>query len=637
MLRFLCVFTALFFTTSMEASVLAKDKIIPVEAFSKLPNISQPKLSPSGTKLGFFIDLKGKSALFVQNIDGENPKVIPAPANTSIEAFYWKTDNIMILTSGGTSKRDEFRTKVHETRVQSYDLKKNKLRWLAKPKKNKRMSQNERIVDLLLDDPDHVLLQMDFELDGASTVYKANVHSGKYRSVKPARQGIQNWFTDYSSEVRLGTGFSGETFNIRFKNAKGEWQDLSNTDWYQKYTFEGFTTDPNIIYVSGQTDHGTNGLFTLDLQSGEIVESLFIHEMVDMDFITLNPITNKPAGVTYTTDFQHTKYFDKTLSKIQRSIAKALKSKNVTLISSARDRELYMFVLSNDTDPGSYYVYDRENKKLGYFASARDFIDPKQMASVLSVNVPTRDDDAVPTYITVPNGIETPKNMPTIILPHGGPYGVRDDAHWNYWTQFYASRGYLVVQPNFRGSGGYGDHHYAKGVKQWGGLMQDDVTDATKWVIDQGYTDPEKVCIVGWSYGGYASLMGPIKEPGLYKCAISINGVANLPRLKVTDKKSTIGGSAWIKRMGHEDKNDRDVSPYHRATEFNIPVMLIATKDDARVPYEHSADMHKALKKQGTKSEYILFEEGGHSMYTSDNRKKMLEATEKFLKEHLGS
>lgn len=292
-------------------------------------------------------------------------------------------------------------------------------------------------------------------------------------------------------------------------------------------------------------------------------------------------------------------------------------------------------LVESDTSSGEYFLYDRPNRSLQFVAAMRPDVDPSLMASTEPVTIPVRDGSTIPGYLTKPHGKDL-KNLPTIILPHGGPYGVRDNARWDYEAQFYASRGYLVLKPNFRGSGGYGSAFQAKGANQWGGLMQDDVTDATKWLVDQEYADPERVCIVGSSYGGYAALMGTIKEPGLYKCAISLNGVANLVKIKRDDKRNTIGGSSWTKRMGLKDVEDELVSPHHQAERVSAPVLLMATQDDARVPWTQSSEMHKRLKKSGKESEFVKIEEGTHYMVTAKSRLVALKAAEAFLAKHIG-
>ncbi|MBL4790137.1 MAG: S9 family peptidase, partial [Kordiimonadaceae bacterium] len=202
-------------------------------------------------------------------------------------------------------------------------------------------------------------------------------------------------------------------------------------------------------------------------------------------------------------------------------------------------------------------------------------------------------------------------------------------------AQFYASRGYGVLQPNFRGSTGYGQYFRTAGIRQWGGLMQDDVTDATNWLINENIADGSRICIAGSSYGGYAAMMGAILEPNLYQCAISVNGVPDLPRLNKRDL-STRGGSDWHKIRGHEGKKDKEVSPYHRAKEITIPILLIAAKDDARIPYQHTKDMHKRLKNLGKNSKYVQLKTGTHYMVTAEARLKVLRETEKFLAKHIG-
>ncbi|MCK0068407.1 alpha/beta hydrolase family protein [Kordiimonas laminariae] len=636
----LLIASALFFAL---APGYATDEIIPVEAFSNLPNLSRPRLSPDGNQVAYFVDLQGRRALMIQPFDGEESQIIPSGENTNLTSFRWANNHTIVLQYGSTWKRFEFNTKTSETRVTAFNLKTREYTWLGQPKQSRTSnatiytSQNERIVDMLPHDPKYILMQMDFELDGRSSVYKVNVKNGRKREIIQDRPGIQQWFTDQNSEVRLGLGYYDDEFRITFKNHKGNWESLNQVDWYKTYDIEGFTAQPNVIYVSGPSEHGTDGLYTLDLNSGKIIDTLFEHKDVDMSNIVTHPVTGVVIGVGYTTDFYRVKFFDKTMAKIQRSIAKVLKKDITTLTHAAKEQERYLFLSSSDQNPGTYYLYDRGLKALNVIAPVRAHIIPEQMGTVKMVNITARDSINIPSFLTFPAGKEDTKSLPAIILPHGGPFGVRDDAHWDYWAQFYASRGYIVLQPNFRGSGGYGRTHRYSGFNQWGGKMQDDLTDATKWLISEGYADPERICIVGGSYGGYASLMGLITEPDLYKCAISINGVTNLPRIKRDDKNNSIGGRNWIKRMGLDGVDDEQVSPYHRAQEIKVPVMLISAEDDTRVSYRQSGQMHTRLRELGKDSTYIKLDDGGHSLVTAKARHTLLTETEKFLQKHIGN
>ncbi|WP_262693926.1 alpha/beta hydrolase family protein [Kordiimonas aquimaris] len=609
---------------------------IPAEAFAALPGFVDARLSPSGKKLAYFVELDGEKTFFVQNTNGDNPMQMTPPEKTSYLDFVWANDNVVLLRAILTLNRHVFRGKTTETRIFSLDFENMRLEWLGKPDKRDsgaRTSQHERIVDMLPDDPDHILVQLDFELDGKADVYRVNVRNGRRRSAKIGNEGIQNWYADQNSEIRLGYGYRGKKWTVKFRQPGGNWINLNKTEWFQKANIEGFSEDPNTLYVSGTSEYGTKGLYKLDIPSGEVTERLFAHPEVDIDEVALHPITGQVAGVVYTNDYTRVEYFDKELRKVQRIIDKALPDTINTIMNSVAQKDWYLIRAENDRDPGVYYIFDRAKKQIHFMTTVRPQIDPEMMATVNKVSIPTRDGAEIPAYMVLPKGKDH-KNLPTIVLPHGGPWA-RDDASWDYEAQFYASRGYLVLKPNFRGSEGYGYAFENAGNMQWGGLMQDDVTDATRWLIDEGYADPDRICIAGSSYGGYASLMGVIKEPGLYKCAISVNGVTNLVKLKVGDK-NTIGGRVWITRMGLEGASDKDVSPYHRAEDISAPVLLMSAVDDARVPYKMSRDLHKKLKKLKKTSQYVKITEGTHYMVTAQSRLTQLKASEEFLAKHIG-
>ncbi len=622
-----------------QPAVYEKPSDIPVEVFAALPTFSSALLSPSGKKLGYYVSMRGRRHLVAQNLDGSNRSLIP-PWDKKLElgSYFWKSDDLIVFSLSMTLNRRVFRGKTTETRIMSFNLATEEFRWLGKPKgRSRKVSQLERIVDRLVDDPSHILLQLDFDLDTTPSVYKVNIETGKRKRRKGGRRGINNWYTDQNSVIRFGAGYRPDSskYNATFRTTEGKWIDLTKVDWADEYNIEGFSEDANILYVSGLSAYGTIGLFRLDIRSGEIIDSVFAHEKVDMGNMFNHPVTGRLAGVIYVDDFYRIKYFDKTLSSLQRSFTKALPGENITIVGKARDAEKYLVFADSDTNPGDYYYYDRSNRQLDWIAAYRASIDASMMSPVKQVSIPVRDNSEIPAYLTQPNGGKTPENLPAIILPHGGPHA-RDNAEWDWWSQFYASRGYLVLQPNFRGSEGYGPAYENAGKKQWGGLMQDDVTDATRWLIAEGMADPERICIAGASYGGYAALMGVIKETELYRCAISVNGVTSLPRLKSEDRRRTVGSRAWTKNMGLEGVEDKAVSPYHRADEITVPVLLISSVDDARVPYEHSEDMHNKLKRLRKDSQYVKLENGAHSMLTAESRLITLRETENFLREHIG-
>lgn len=628
-----------------ETKLKAKAEEIPVAAFANLPTFSNAKLSRTGKNLGYFVSRNGRNHIVFADVGRTKGSTLPPPENAEIINFYWVNDEVMVIQFGFTVNRQVFIGQSYETRAYTLNTKTLEYKWLGRPKRaarmtgSERVSQFERIIDLLPDDPDHILIQLDFELDGNPSVYKVNVNNGRRQLEKRGREGIQNWYTDQTSEVRLGFGYSGRDRKAVMKHPTDGWVDLTDTEWENRLDIEGFSADPNILYVSGLTEHGTNGLFKLNLLSGKVTEQVFAHETVDIDSIVEHPVTGKLAGVAFTVDYEDIEYFDQTLKIVQASLEHVMPGKNVDIAGHAYTRELYLVRVSDGKSPGDYYIYDRDTKRMDHVAARNEPISnieyyfPELMVAAKPVSIPVRDGTGIPGYLTLP-AERGDQPLPTVILPHGGPHA-RDTAEWDYWTQFYASRGYAVLQPNFRGSTGYGPVFRLAGKKQWGGLMQQDVTDATRWAIQQGIADPGRICIVGASYGGYAALMGTIQEPGLYRCAISVNGVTDLPRLKRNDRHY-IGGRVWIQDMGLEGVDDDEVSPHDLADRISAPVLLMSSKDDERIPYKHSQALHRRLKKLKKDSAYVEIEDGGHSMITSAARMTMLTESEKFLKKHLG-
>ena len=625
-----------------------KPSDIPVEAFASLEIFTSPKLSPSGNSVAYLTSEKGQRLLIVHSLTGGPTYSIPPQEDSDIRTFNWVNEEVILMTTSSERKRAEFVGTVPEARLMAYNLKTHKVRWLGKPEKvgigksnlPQRTPQIERIVDMLPNEPERVLIAMDFELDGKTEVYRTNVYSGRRRFDKSGNDGVQLWFSDQTGEVRLGVGHKTQGFGNKgepyaiVKNAEGKWKDLDNADWYADYDVRTFTADPDIIYVSGNNEFGTTGLYTLSLSKGEITGKIFEQEDADFTYLITESKTKKVIGVGYKDTSDHVKYFDEFYAGFQSNLQNAFAGSRTSIVGKASNAERYIVRVRNSQNPGTYYLYDRAEGQLSALSNVRDDMPAPLMADVNSVIIPMRDEFKIEAFITKPVGWKKGDETPFIILPHGGPRG-HDNANWDWWTQFYASRGYGVLQPNFRGSTGYGDAFEDAGIMQWGGLMQDDVTDATKWLVSEGLAAADRICIVGASYGGYAALIGAVKEPALYKCAVSVNGVANLPSMKDTDKRF-IGGRSWIDDMGLEGQSDENVSPYHQAKSINIPVLLIAAKDDARVNFNQSKDMHKRLKKLKKQSKLVILKNGGHSMKNAAVRLKMLKATEKFLAEHIG-
>ncbi len=632
------IFPALAVTWSLQA-----DQPLPANYYAALPYFAGAELSPSGDAIAHFVPHKGKNAVLYQNMDGSDRGLIPAPDDMVVDAFYWANDDVLLVKLGALMDRRVFRGKSYNTRVYSFHRQTQKFVWLGQPETqfksvpNKQVqisSQFERIVDFLPNDPNRILMQMDFDLDGFPEVFRVDVTNGRRKKIRRQKRGVQDWYTDTQSEIRLGVGYDKSKWFGTYKAPNGNWKNLKNVDWADRANIEGFSEDPNNIYVSGLSEHGRRAIYLLDVTTGKVVKEIFSHPDYDAAGIVAHPLTGYPAGVRFIDDYSRIKYFDKDLDRMQRSFNKAMPTAVNTIIDMAKDKPYYLLYSHNDQMPGDYYLYDRESKNLHFIATSQAGIDIEKSAVTQPVSITVRDGTTIWAYLTRPKGTEG-QALPTVILPHGGPEA-RDTAAWGYMSQFYASRGYQVLKPNFRGSTGYGQAFRLAGRHQWGGLMQRDVTDATRWLINEKLADPDRICIAGISYGGYAALMGLAQEPDLYRCAISINGVTNLPGLKNHDQ-GYIGGRSWTKTMGLEGEDDDTVSPHHLVNSITKPVLFVAAKDDERIPFRLTRATHRRFEKRGKDSTYIELDDGGHSIETSEARLKMLLATEAFLQKHQGT
>jgi dipeptidyl aminopeptidase/acylaminoacyl peptidase len=313
----------------------------------------------------------------------------------------------------------------------------------------------------------------------------------------------------------------------------------------------------------------------------------------------------------------------------------------VNRLSASRDRQRFIVTSSSDVHPGAFYLFDRKTGKLEWLADRRPWIDPKKMSPMQPVRYTARDGLDVPAYLTVPKG-SPGKNLPMVVMVHGGPWVPGDSWGWHPEVQFLASRGYAVLQPNYRGTTRYGWKHFSSSFKQWGLTMQDDVTDGVQWAIAQGIADPKRVCIYGGSYGGYATMMGLAKTPELFKCGINYVGVTDLD-LFLTATWSDFAYSEFL-TYGMKDMVgtlDRErlanTSPVEMASRIKAPVLMAYGASDVRVVPEHGSRMKSALEKAGRGPEiYMMVEGEGHGYQEMKNQVEFYGAMERFLDKYIG-
>ena len=323
--------------------------------------------------------------------------------------------------------------------------------------------------------------------------------------------------------------------------------------------------------------------------------------------------------------------------RLLRSLEKSFPGQRIVVTSRTLDGMRLVVRVSSDRNPGDYYLVDRQTKKVDYLISARSWIDPSAMAPSTPISYQTRDGTTVDGYLTARGGLETRK-APLVVMPHGGPHGVRDYWEWDPDAQALASRNYAVLQVNFRGSGGYGDAYEAAGYRKWGTLMQDDLTDAVRWAIDKGIADPARICIMGYSYGGYAALMSAVREPDLYRCAISFAGIYDL-EFQASDSaasESRLGRAALVRYLGDAGLM-RAQSPITQINRLKAPVLIAHGTADEVVPFGQAKLLRKALEEHGKPYVWMEFSGEEHGFHDDAHREAFLSGALEFLDKHIGA
>jgi dipeptidyl aminopeptidase/acylaminoacyl peptidase len=307
----------------------------------------------------------------------------------------------------------------------------------------------------------------------------------------------------------------------------------------------------------------------------------------------------------------------------------------VVVTSTTDDGKTALVHTYSDRDPGSFYLFDTQTKKASYLLSRRSWIDPEKMAPMKPVELKARDGVAMRGYLTVPAGKEA-RNLPMVIYPHGGPFGIYDTWGFENDPQILAAAGYAVLQVNYRGSGNYGRNFNQSGAHQWGQTMQDDLTDATRWAIDQGIADRGRICIYGASYGAYASLMGVAKEPDLYRCAAGYVGVYDLVAMTAQDNRGSQRMKTWTSEWLGQGEALASVSPNRLVSRIKVPVFLAAGGEDEIAPIAQSEKMERALKQAGIPVETLYYTTEGHGFYKVEHQREYYTKLLAFLARHLG-
>jgi dienelactone hydrolase len=471
---------------------------------------------------------------------------------------------------------------------------------------------------------------------GLPAVFELNVVSGGLKMREPARTPIRHWIADKRGQVRLGWGLQGATISYYARpDGEHEWRRLTK--------FEVFTREKHFdpIAISGEEankayayglSEGRKALWLIDLSDKEDPNLVFAHPAVDVGrpFIARD---GRLLGVRYETGYPMMYYTDQRIEALTGSIKELVPGSFTAIRESTRDENVFVVRSYSDLDPPSFRVFDVGRKAMSSIGSAYPDRDLSTLAPMRSISYPARDGAVIPAYLSTPPGKTV--DLPLIVMPHGGPMA-RDSWGYFFLRQFLVSRGYAVLQMNFRGSSGYGDDWFFAAHQDWGGLTYDDVVDGAKWAVQQKIANPRRVCIVGWSFGGYLALLGAQRNADLFRCSVDIAGVSDLGML-IDEGRNWLNSDVVKKQIGIDPAKLKLNSPRAHAAEFEVPLLILHGDSDAQVPFEQSKEMHSALERAGKVHRFVAVPDADHSFSAETDRVTLLREIEAFLADHLGA
>ncbi len=614
----------------------------PLEAFANLPQMEFPALSPDGTYIAFLRPVEGKRALFVRPRNAPDSESlhleIKAEIDFDIYWFRWVSNRFLVVATTFAGRRGGLDTV--ETRLLTVARQGTSLKSLDLKRNGHQPQVQTDIVNLLQDQPNQLLLSMEANAKGRIDIFRLNVRTGRLRVVERGTPDTSRWVTDDASNVRIRTDIVGTQKIIFLKGTDDRWRVLKQFDFFNAPDFEphGFLNE-NTLYVASTHENGRRGVYTFDIAENTFKERLFLQD--DVDVLSLGRHRN---GQLWGFHYANTRFATKTIDPIMQDrmavINQELPDTFNLLLNNSESRRYYLLHASTSNDPGTYYLHDNDHTRLREIGRQYPSLPADTLGKVAPFNFKARDGLSVPAFVTLPRGAalgRTNKKWPVVVMPHGGPRS-RDYPSFDYIAHFLADRGYAVLRVNFRGSLGYGRNFEARGFKQWGKSIQDDITDGFRALVESGFADPERACIAGGSFGGYSAMMAAARWPDLYKCAVSLNGAMDLLRFAEFAQGYRFAGLV-DKRLGHP-KDDRrllqEMSPINLAERIQIPTLLVHSTSDRRVTPDHSQDMHKALLENGKQTKLVLIPGGDHGLSRAAYRTQYLSELEQFLKQNIG-
>lgn len=608
-MRVLVLFTVVLFTAHVGQITNDVRAETPLDAFAMLPVIKDARVSPDGRKLAV-MRATSKAGNYIVEIYDTN-RMDREPVRLGADRMEmlnvaWANSKRLYMSFRQQKNRPDNLGSYYRFRRAIVNAN-GKGDWLYLP-------ETATIMSWLRSSEDEILLQTDTNENQISDVVRFNVDTGRTRTVLRGSNKISGFIADNDGDIRGGTGFDIATGSIRYyARLKGDddWQLIKtitpDAETREDFDILGFSREnPNELYVRTNDGQDKSGIYAYNIETKKLSDRLFGLKSVDAgDIIT----STKPEdlgtllGFTYNAgDFK--RYFlDPSEKALYGAVQALFPDQSISLYSRSDDDNMIMIFVTSDLNPGEYYLL-KNKAELQKIGEEYPLLNAENLAPRKYIKFTARDGRTIPAYLTIPKG-EGP--FPGIVMPHGGPW-VRSTGGYDEWAELLASRGYVVIEPNFRGSTGYGLDHWKAGDENWGLTMQDDVDDAALYLVSQGLSSRDELAIFGWSYGGYAAFVGSLRDDNIYQCSVAGAGVSNLALLN-----AGLHNNRFLREL--QRPTIKGVSPVEQADKVNIPILVVHGAIDERVPVTHSRQFVDKLK--SLKKDYIYSEIPGLDHFSS--------------------
>jgi len=643
------IFLILLCSAGLAIPAVGADEIS-VETFFRRPQYSNMKLAPDGKLLAALVPANGRSNLAVIDLDKKGARLITNFEKSDTVEFHWLSNHRLLFR---VADAKEAIGSAMYYGWYAVDSDGQYMRRLAEPAGVRELKAAGTV--LLVDfnylgrapDADDEIIVAAWERRySRSSVYRLNTRTATKTLLSlNAPLNPVRWVIDHAGVLRVAYGYDKGIVTVWYRDdEKSPWIKLAeDNDMALGFDVIDFGYDNKTLYVSARNGKDKAGIYVFDTGKKVFKEAVLEHPLVDVRTLEFSRGMRKLLGARYDADRPGTAWIDPDMDRLQKTVDKALPDTVNGLTVADENPTRALIVAYSDKDPGRFYLLDTEKLTLEELGAIRPWIKPEQMSERKFVRYQARDGMEIPAWLTLPKG-SSGKNLSLVVDIHGGPWARGYRFGFDQDAQFLASRGYAVLQPEFRGSVGYGERLYRSGFKQWGLAMQDDITDGVKWLVKEGIVNKDRVCLYGSSYGGYAALWGLIKDPDAYRCGVAFVAVTDIQLMFDIAWSDTAqssydwlgyGAKLAIGDPSEEREKLRAVSPLYNVDKLSAPVLLAYGAADRRVPLKHGSEFRAALDKYGKKYEWVVYNDEGHGFNKDENRFDFYRRVDVFLKKYL--